>query len=165
MDRIDKLLEKYFRAETSLEEENELKAYFLAENIKPELMQYKPLFMLFEAERKTKFTEQLPEFSELPSKSSKNIYLRWISAGMSIAAVLLIAIILIKPQYGTARDYAILNGKYTDNEELVMQMASSKIESVSGVISRTMKPVENISKVRNSLEPVRKIAEMTNNNE
>ena len=149
MDRIDKLLEKYFRAETSLEEENELKAYFLAENIKPQLMQYKPLFMLFEAERKTKFTEQLPEFSELPSKSSKNIYLRWISAGMSIAAVLLIAIILIKPQYGTARDYAILNGKYTDNEELVMQMASSKIESVSGVISRTMKPVENIAGTKN----------------
>lgn len=43
-DRIEKLLEKYFEAETSIAEEKELKNYFASSNVAPPLEQYKPLF-------------------------------------------------------------------------------------------------------------------------
>jgi hypothetical protein len=165
MDRIDEILEKYFRAETSIDEEQELKAYFGSGKVKPAHEQYKPLFLFYETERKEKFTGKLPEFTEKSVKYKQNIYLRSISIGISIAAVLLIAIMLIKPQYNTPRDYAMVNGKYIDNEEIVMQMVNSKLENINGVLSRTMKPVESISKVRNSLEPVRKISETISSNE
>jgi len=165
MDRIDQILEKYFRAETSIKEENELKSYFQSEKVNPAHLQYKPLFVLFDSESKVKYTGNLPEFADAEAKPAKSLYLRWISVGMSVAAVLLIAIMLIKPQNSTARDYAIVNGKYIDNEEYVMQMANSKLESINGILSRTMKPVESISKVRNSLEHVRKISETISTNE
>ncbi len=165
MDRIDEILEKYFRAESSIDEEQELKTYFGSGKVKPAHEQYKPLFLLFETEREVKYTGKLPEFTEKSVQYKQNIYLRSISIGISIAAVLLIAIILIKPQYNTPRDYAMVNGKYIDNEEIVMQMVNSKFENINGVLSRTMKPVESISKVRNSLEPVRKISETITSND
>lgn len=165
MDRIDEILEKYFRAETRLDEEKELKAYFSSGKVKSIHEQYKSLFLLFETESNVKFTEELPQFSEAKVKPTKNFYLRWVSAGISVAAVLIIAVMLIKPQYGTARDYAMVNGKYIDNEEIVMQMANAKLENINGVLSRTMKPVENISKVRNSLDKVRKISETMSSNQ
>lgn len=44
LDKIEKLLEKYFEAQTTLAEEKELKNYFASTNVAPNLEQYKPLF-------------------------------------------------------------------------------------------------------------------------
>ena len=44
LDRIEILLEKYFEAETSIAEEQELKDYFNSSDVDPLLEQYKPLF-------------------------------------------------------------------------------------------------------------------------
>jgi hypothetical protein len=48
---IKTLLNKYLEAESNLEEEKELKAYFLSGNVAPELQEYIPLFSFFEAEK------------------------------------------------------------------------------------------------------------------
>ena len=45
---IDSLLEKYWNAETSLDEEAQLRAYFTGDNIAPKHQQYKDLFTFFE---------------------------------------------------------------------------------------------------------------------
>ena len=44
LDRIEILLAKYFEAETSIAEEQELKNYFNSSDVAPLLEQYKPLF-------------------------------------------------------------------------------------------------------------------------
>jgi len=49
---INKIINKYFEAETSLQEENLLKEYFMSDNIVSEHIQYKPLFLFYEEEAK-----------------------------------------------------------------------------------------------------------------
>ncbi len=45
------LIEKYFKGETSLQEEVELKAYFNSNKVEDSLTQYQPLFQYFENEK------------------------------------------------------------------------------------------------------------------
>lgn len=54
---ISQLLEKYFKGNTSLEEENTLGAYFKGEAIHPDLVEYKPLFAFFETEKETRLSD------------------------------------------------------------------------------------------------------------
>ena len=42
LDRIEKLVEKYFEGETSIAEEKELKTYFSSTDVAQHLEQYKP---------------------------------------------------------------------------------------------------------------------------
>ncbi len=48
---IDKLLEKYFQGDTSLDEENELKQHFSQHAIDPDLGHWKPLFIYLKSEK------------------------------------------------------------------------------------------------------------------
>lgn len=80
MEPIEKLLEKYFEAETTVQEEQQLKAYFSGKEVAPHLAQYAPLFGYFEQSKK----EFSPEI--VFKKPSKTGYIRW----MSVAAVLVI---------------------------------------------------------------------------
>ncbi|MDP2058945.1 MAG: hypothetical protein U1C58_11015 [Flavobacteriaceae bacterium] len=80
MESIEKLLEKYFEAETSLQEEKQLKDYFSSGKAAPHLAQYASLFGYFEQSKK----ELAPVITF--KKPSKINYIRW----MSVAAVLVI---------------------------------------------------------------------------
>ena len=53
--RIEFLLEKYFEAETTVREENELKDYFSQPNIAAHLLQYQPLFGYFKIAKEQKW--------------------------------------------------------------------------------------------------------------
>ena len=78
LDRIEKLLEKYFEATATVAEEETLRSYFKKEeeNIPVHLRQYAPMFQYFSVTKEERFTKQLPL---KPRKS----YLRW----GSVAAV------------------------------------------------------------------------------
>lgn len=78
LDKVKKLIDKYFEAETSLKEEKLLKEYFSGDLIDEELVQYKPFFSYFRENKKE--VNQI-EIS-LPQKRNT---LRW----LSIAAVLM----------------------------------------------------------------------------
>ena len=45
--KIEKLLDKYFDATTTLQEEKTLKDYFASSNVEPSLLNYKPMFDCF----------------------------------------------------------------------------------------------------------------------
>ena len=47
-EQITSLLDKYWEAETSVEEEKVLKAYFSSDEIEPTVRQYKTMFAHFE---------------------------------------------------------------------------------------------------------------------
>jgi hypothetical protein len=78
LNNIEKLLEKYFEATTTVEEEKTLQAYFSKENIAPHLEKYAPLFVHFSKAKQEKFTKQIPVKNRKPKQKQK-----W----MSIAAV------------------------------------------------------------------------------
>ncbi len=72
LDNIEKLLEKYFEATTTVAEENTLQAYFSQESVATHLEQYKPMFNYFSNAKEERYTKQVP------LKPRKNYY-RWIS--------------------------------------------------------------------------------------
>jgi hypothetical protein len=86
LDNIEKLLEKYFEATTTVSEEATLRAYFSSENVAPHLEQYAPMFNYFSGAKEERFTKQVPL---TPNKlvARKN-YLKW----ASIAAVAIFTI-------------------------------------------------------------------------
>lgn len=76
---IENLLEKYFEATTTVQEEQELQAYFSQDNVAPHLQEYQPMFQHFTNLKSEQFTRNVP------LKPRKN-YLKWIS----VAAVFLL---------------------------------------------------------------------------
>lgn len=80
LDNIEKLLEKYFEASTTVAEEEALKIYFSKGKVAPHLEQYAPMFQYFSNAKKERFTRQVP------LKPRKNYY-KWIS----VAAVAVLA--------------------------------------------------------------------------
>lgn len=74
LDRIEKLLEKYFEASSTAAEEQELRDYFAGEQVAPHLAAYAPMFTYFSAAKEERYTGQVP----LKTRSRNTIY-GWIS--------------------------------------------------------------------------------------
>ncbi|MDC6365031.1 MULTISPECIES: hypothetical protein [Flavobacteriaceae] len=72
LDNIEKLLEKYFEATTTVDEERTLQEYFSKEDVAAHLEQYKPMFTYFSVAKEERYTKQVP------LKPRKNYY-KWIS--------------------------------------------------------------------------------------
>ena len=76
--KIEKLLDRYFEAETTLEEEKFLKEYFTGNDVPAHLEQYRDMFGYF--------SESSVEVSERSLELGQNkVYLRW----LSVAAMLI----------------------------------------------------------------------------
>jgi hypothetical protein len=89
---IEKLLEKYDNGETTIEEEQQLKAYFIQNEVAPHLKDYQIMFQYFNTtEQEDLYTKQIP----LKVKES-NRY-KW----MSVAAVLLLSLGFFTSQFNT----------------------------------------------------------------
>lgn len=92
---INKLVEKYFAGETSLQEERELQTYFRQPTVHESLRSYQPLFQLFRQEQEyqldAKFEARLLEQLKITEPSrGRVIHLRtWV---MRAAAVFILAI-------------------------------------------------------------------------
>ena len=86
LDRIEKLLEKYFEAETSIAEEQELKDYFASSNVAPTLEHYKPMFGYATRAKQEQFTATIP----LHSKKRKTV--AWISIAASVLVLLSVSL-------------------------------------------------------------------------
>ncbi|NAY90628.1 hypothetical protein GTQ34_01740 [Muricauda sp. JGD-17] len=72
LDNIEKLLEKYFEATTTMAEERVLQEYFSQEEVATHLEQYRPMFTYFSKAKEERYTKQVP------LKPRKNFY-KWIS--------------------------------------------------------------------------------------
>lgn len=88
LNNIDKLIEKYNNAETSLKEEAQLKAYFESDNVAPHLEHYKPMFQYFSISKQEQYTK------DVPLNTKKTRLYQWIS----VAAVAVLMLGLIVPK-------------------------------------------------------------------
>lgn len=82
LNNIEQLIEKYHNAETTLQEEAQLKAYFNSDNVAPHLEQYKAMFQYFSQSKNEQYTKDVP----LNTKKTK-LY-QWIS--VAAVAVLML---------------------------------------------------------------------------
>ena len=80
LDKIEKLLERYFEAETTTAEERELRAYFSSDEVAPHLEQHRPLFQYINAAKEERYMGEV-------AIRSRRINYRWIS----VAAVAVLA--------------------------------------------------------------------------
>jgi hypothetical protein len=90
---IEKLVEKYLNAATTLQEEATLKNYFTGGNVAKHLQEYAYLFNYFAIAKAETFTKTI----SLKPKYSKKRNLKWFSVAASIAV--LFSIFVGKQQY------------------------------------------------------------------
>jgi hypothetical protein len=81
-DRIEKLIEKYFEAETSIAEEKELKEYFASSDVAQHLEQYQPLFGYAVQAKQEQFRATIP----LNTKKRNSVV--WLSVAASVVVLL-----------------------------------------------------------------------------
>jgi len=77
---IERLLKKYLNAETTIAEENELKNYFLSDNVAQHLQEYQSMFGYFSASKKERFTKTIQ------LKSQKRNW-NWLSVAASVIII------------------------------------------------------------------------------
>ncbi|MFP4845747.1 hypothetical protein [Winogradskyella sp. PE311] len=86
LNKIEKLLEKYDDAETSLKEEAQLRAYFASDNVASHLEHYKPMFQYFSVSQKEQYTK------DVPLKTNRTKLYQWIS--VAAVAVLMLGFLV-----------------------------------------------------------------------
>ena len=82
LDNIEKLLEKYFEAETTIAEEKALKDYFTSPDVAQHLEQYKPIFGYAVQAKQEQFT------ATIPLQSEKRTKVVWLSVAASVVVLL-----------------------------------------------------------------------------
>lgn len=83
-DKIEKLLEKYFDAETTVAEEETLRMYFSQGSVASHLEQYRPMFQYFSNTKEERFTKQVA----LPKvKNTGKKYYQWLSIAAAVVLV------------------------------------------------------------------------------
>lgn len=77
-DKIEKLVEKYFEATTTVAEEETIRVYFSQEGVATHLEQYKPMFQYFSDAKEEKFTKKLP-LGTIAKVTKKRFPYKWLS--------------------------------------------------------------------------------------
>ena len=98
---IQKLLDKYFEGQTSLEEEARLKQYFQGAHIDPALLPFQPLFQFFESERETGLSPSFESKLMTRIKAEKQARIRRMStyiARIAAVAVIILGIAIVFPK-------------------------------------------------------------------
>lgn len=90
---IEKLVEKYLNAETTLQEETTLKNYFKEGSVAPHLQEYAYMFNYFAIAKDETYTKTI----QLEPKKSKRRNYKWLSVAASV--VLLFSVYIGKQEY------------------------------------------------------------------
>lgn len=135
LDKIEKLIDKYFEGETSIAEENELKTYFSSLDVAQHLQQYKPVFGYFSQAKAEEFK------AEIPLNTKKRNVAVWLSIAASFVIMLGVGTFMYLNTLGGTPSTATAYGTYDDPEKalaetekalaLVSEHLNTGIESVS----------------------------------
>lgn len=101
---IQKLLERYENAETTLKEEQQLQAYFAQDEIDPRLEVYKPMFSYFSKTQSEQFTKDVP----LKTSRTYTLY-QWIS--VAAVVVIMLGLVFTNPFDKSERTFAELSAE------------------------------------------------------
>ncbi len=118
--KIEDLLVKYDAAETTLQEDQELRAYFLGDDVAPHLEQYKPMFVYFTKSQQELYTKDMV----LKPKRSMVVYRR-----IAVAAVAALMLGVVVPHWENSNTtFASLNP--VEQDAYAKTMAALKLVSI-----------------------------------
>lgn len=117
--KLEKLIEKYENAETSLHEEQVLKEYFAKENIPEHLLEYKAMFSYFAECSTESFTKTIP------FKTHKFNW-KWLSVAAMV--LIMLSIYVYKP----------LDNNLTVTERAEAEMAYEETQKALQLISQNL---------------------------
>lgn len=116
LNSIEKLLEKYDSGETTIKEEQELKAYFSQDEVATHLESYRVMFHYF----KTTKQEDL-YIKDVPLKTKKSKIYQWIS----VAALLVLSLGVFTTQFGNdKRTYSELTMQEQEEYDQAVEVFS-----------------------------------------
>ena len=134
--KTEKLLEKYFDGQTTCEEERALRRFFASDQVPEHLEVYRPLFACInqevEAFQQTQKEETTPpKQPEATSKPTRLYRLYYLSTGNAAPQLLNLGIAALLPDATPARTgYAIIDGRYCDEPQLVQAKALEALQNV-----------------------------------
>ncbi|MEK8179643.1 hypothetical protein WMW71_04760 [Flavobacterium buctense] len=144
LDRIEKLLEKYFEAETTIAEEKELKNYFASSNVAPPLEQYKPMFGYATQAKQEQFKATIP----LSTKKRKSVV--WLSVAASVAVLLSVGLFTFN-HYNQPVSEDL--GTY-DDPEVAFRETQKALALISKSVNRGIESMEYINEYEQSKNKV-----------
>lgn len=176
--KLEILLHRYFEGETSLEEEQLLKQYFLDEEVPPHLRKYRSLFVMFHDEaHRTTSKEASIEKPETPW------YQRdwWRNAAVAASVVILLGLgLFIDSHLQKVSDQEVV-AAYKKTHEAILRASSylatgkeeakhlqhfnKAIEQVQPVynVTKTMAEMQKLEKIEDQMDKTRLIYKYTNN--
>lgn len=147
LDRIELLLEKYFDGETSIAEENELKAYFGSGDVAQHLEQYKPMFGYF-VQAKTQTSAHV-----IPLQTKKRS-VAWLSIAASV--VVLLGVGTFSYFHGSTSQNDL--GTY-DDPEVAFRETQKALSLLSNNVNVGIESVQYIQEYENAKNKVFKTEE------
>jgi hypothetical protein len=149
--RINILLEKYFEAETTLNEENELINYFNSEKVDESLKQYIPLFEGL----KELSTSEYPGLGDdlmnhiLESEHKDKLMYRWRWMIVTAVAASVILAMLAVNFYNHQNHW---KDTYSNPEQAYAE-ASKTLDFVAGMYNKGLAQLKPIGKIENATAP------------
>ncbi|MBS1533803.1 MAG: hypothetical protein JST78_01905 [Bacteroidetes bacterium] len=132
---IEQLLEKYFEGETTLAQEQELRAYFSSDLVAEHLKEYQAMFAYYNREKE----QTLALNQEFPSaKKTWKIYL----AAASVAVLLGVGYFTIQP-FSNATSIKTTYGTY-DDPEVAFRETRKALELLSGHVNVGVNSIQYI---------------------
>ena len=140
LDRIKIQIEKYFRSETSIAEENELRDYFSSSDVAPSLEQYKPIFGYLNLEKEPKFDQEI-------LLKSRNRNWMWLSVMASVVVLLGIGAFGYFNYYNPVQDQNL--GTY-DDPEVAFKETQKALTRLSTNLNTGFESMQYIKEYENS---------------
>jgi hypothetical protein len=146
--KVNDLLERYFNAETTLEEEESLRIYFSNTYIETEFKKYAPLFNYFSKEiveidsaipSSTSFNPQKVNFF-----SYKNVYFRSFSLTAAVAMAVFTYIIWPTPQNGIEM---MIDGVKVNNQKLAITKSEKHLAKISSMMNLVTERTNSLNKL------------------
>lgn len=134
--KTEELLEKYFDGQTTCEEERELRRFFASDQVPGHLEVYRPLFACIDREaeafRAAQKEEAAPATHPAGVRKPTRLHrLYYLTTGIAAALLLCIGIAGLLPHVTPARtSYAIIDGRYCDDPQLVQAKALEALQNV-----------------------------------
>jgi len=135
LSNIEQLLQKYLDAETTIAEENELKAYFTSNNVAPHLEEYQALFGYFSISKNEKLTKPIQ------LKTKKRNW-KWLSVAASV-------VLLISIYTGYQNDQQRKAEKIYNETYMALGMLSENLNKGNNAIAKLQYYEESKNKIFN----------------
>ncbi|MEL7221680.1 MAG: hypothetical protein AAGJ93_10200 [Bacteroidota bacterium] len=139
---IHQLIERYFAGESTLQEEQQLRAYFQRADIDSDLKQYQPLFQFFRTEQAEKTSQQFTQqLEQAPKTRIRHIAWRWAAVAATVVLLFVAGGYWLNQQDGsTAQTASTIDwSQYEPKTEAEALLITKKaLSRTSSVINKSL---------------------------